>query len=114
MDTLQVTARLAIHSGKREQFEARAAECVRLVRERDTGTRQYDWFLDDEGTECVVREAYRDSAAALEHLANLGPALMALFEVCDLTLEICGTPSTELRAATAPFAPRVYAPFLSL
>jgi quinol monooxygenase YgiN len=47
MDAIQVTARLTIHEGKLEEFKELAAQCMRSVRERDSGTAQYDWFFGD-------------------------------------------------------------------
>ena len=55
MEAIQVTARLVIHEGKLEEFKELAAQCMQLVRERDSGTLQYDWFFSDDHTECVVR-----------------------------------------------------------
>ena len=78
------------------------------------GTTQYDWFFNEDHTTCVVRETYRDSDAALEHVANLGPTLAAIFSVSDLALEIYGSPSDQLRAAIAGLAPKIYSPFQSL
>jgi quinol monooxygenase YgiN len=111
MDSLQVTSRLTIHEGKLDEFKACALECMRLVRERDTGTLQYDWFFNDDQTECVVREAFRDSNSALEHIANVGPALGALLGVSDMALEVYGSPSVELMSSIAGLAPTLYAPF---
>ena len=51
---------------------------MRLVRERDSGTLQYDWFFNDTRTECVVRETYKDSGAVLEHIAILARAAAGL------------------------------------
>lgn len=114
MRQLQVTARLRIHDGKLEAFKDVAARCMESVRSRDSGTLQYDWFLSADETECVVRETYRDSDAVLEHVANLGETLDELLAVADVELEVFGTPSDELREATAELAPRVYAPFQSM
>ena len=114
MDTIQVTVRLTIHEGKLEEFKALAAECLRSVHERDSGTLQYDWFFNDSRTECVVREMYKDSGAVLEHIANLGATLGAILGVCDMVLEIYGSPSAELVKAAAGLAPKVYSPFQSI
>jgi quinol monooxygenase YgiN len=46
MKAIQVTARAAIHEGKLEEFKVLAAQCMRTVRERDSGTLQYDWFFN--------------------------------------------------------------------
>jgi quinol monooxygenase YgiN len=110
MSALQVTARLRIHDGKLSEFKDVAARCKELVRVKDTGTLQYDWFLDESGTECVVREAYRDSDAAFEHMANLGDTLGELLTLSDMELEVYGTPSQALIDATAEMGARIYAP----
>ena len=114
MDAIQVTARLTIHEGKLEEFKELAAQCMRSVRERDSGTLQYDWFFSDNYRECVVRETYKDSGAVLEHIANLGATLGAILCVCDIALEVYGSPSAELAKATAGLAPKIYSPFQSL
>jgi len=111
MDLLQVTSRLTIHEGKLDEFKQLAVQCMRLVRERDTGTVQYDWFFNHSYTECVVREAFRDSSSALEHIANLGLTLVAHLGVSDMALEVYGSPSPELMLAIAGLAPKLYAPF---
>jgi quinol monooxygenase YgiN len=114
MDAIQVTARLTIHEGKLKEFRELAAQCMRLVRERDSGTLQYDWFFNDTHKECVVRETYKDSGAVLEHIANLGPTLGAILGVCDMALEIYGSPSADLLKAAAGLSPKIYAPFQSI
>ena len=64
-----------IHDGKLEEFKRLAAQCVEIVRTKDTGTLEYDLFLNADGTECFVHERFRDSAAGLEHMANIGPMM---------------------------------------
>ena len=66
MEELQVTARCKIHDGKLDAFKVAAQECLKSVREEDNGTLQYDWFFNEDHTECVVRERYRDSEAILQ------------------------------------------------
>lgn len=114
MSQLQVTARLAIHDGKLEEFKAVAARCMDIVRTRDSGTLQYDWFFNADQTECVVRETYRDSDAVLEHVGNLGETFDALRAVADLDLEVYGSPSPALLEATAALSVHVYSPFQSI
>jgi quinol monooxygenase YgiN len=108
MHQLQVTARLAIHDGKLDEFKQLAAKCLESVRTKDSGTLQYDWCLSGDQTECVVRDTYRDSAAVLEHLGNLGETLGALLALCDFDLDLYGSPSPELVEATAGFKARVF------
>lgn len=114
MSELQVTARLSVRDGRIDEFKSLAARCMESVRTKDSGTLQYDWFMNDDETECVVRETYRDSEAVLEHVGNLGDVLGELLAVADLDLEVFGSPSAELLEATAGLAPRVYSPFQSI
>lgn len=86
---------------------------MQSVRTRDSGTLQYDWFLSGDRSECLVYERYRDSAALLEHLANLGDTMAALLRICSISGEICGTPSAELIQALKGADVRVYSPYQS-
>ena len=112
MSTIQATAHLKIHDGKLAEFKDVAARCIETVRTKDTGTLQYDWFLNEDGSVCVVREAYRDSAAVFEHMQNLGDDLGALLGVCDMELEIYGDPSPELATTLKDFGARLYTSLL--
>lgn len=114
MSEVQLTARFKIHDGKIDEFKRLAEACMASVRAKDTGTLQYDWFLSDDGTTCVVRERYRDSAAVLEHAANLGDLLPGIVSVADPDFEICGAPTQELLDALSAFPVRVFDPFQSL
>src|SRR3989454_12500973 len=114
MSELQAIARLKIHHGKLEEFKRLAVKCMESVRTRDSGTLQYDWFFSDDHSECVVHERYRDSDALLEHTANLGQTMDALFETCSVSGEIFGTPSPELMKALEGHNVRIYSPYQSL
>ena len=108
MNQLQVTATLKIHEGKLEDFKKLAAQCVVAVKENEPGTLQYDWFFNPEETECVVREIYTDSNAVFAHLSNIGVLLGQITQVADMSLEVFGNPSEELRAATSGMNPKIY------
>jgi len=114
MDHLQVTARLKIHEGKLSEFKELAAQCRVAVREREPGALQYDWFFNDDNTECVVRERYFDSGAVFAHLGNVGELLGKLLQVSDLSVEVFGNPSGELRTAIAGMNPKIYSFFQGL
>jgi quinol monooxygenase YgiN len=112
MTEVSAIARLKIHEGKLEEFKRLAALCVDSVRTKDSGTLQYDYFFNDDYTECVVVEHYRDFAAMREHLANIGDDLMqALFKVCSMSGDILAAPTPELRKAIEGFDIRLYSPY---
>ena len=114
MKEIQATALLKIHDGKLDQFKRIAEACVQIVREKDTGTLQYDWFLNHDETICEVREKYKDSDAVLEHMGNLGNTLGELLSTCQMDLEICGAPSDQLLGALEGLEIKFYRPFLTL
>ena len=114
MGELQLTARFTIHEGKLDEFKGLARQCMEVVREKDSGTLQYDWFINAEGTECVVRERYRDSDAVLEHAANLGELLGRFMGVSDPDIEIYGSPTDALIEGLAALQPRVYGAYQSI
>jgi len=89
-------ARLKIHPDKLEEFKHLQDKCLELVRTKDTGTLQYECFFSNDNSECLVVERYRDSEALLEHFANLGETMGAIFETCSASGELCGEPSPEL------------------
>ena len=71
MSELQVTARLTVNEGKLDEFRDVAAKCMQSVRDKDSGTLQYDCLFNDDHTEFVVREKYRDSAAEMVNMGKL-------------------------------------------
>ena len=100
MSELKVVARLKIHEGKFDEFKVIAQECREIVKEKDQGTLQYDWFLNEDRTECVVLERYLDSNALMDHMGNLGDTLGQLLSVSNFSGEVFGNPSQELINAT--------------
>lgn len=108
-------ARFTFHDGKAEEFERLSAQCMQIVRAKDTGTLQYDVYLDEQRSEAVVIERYRDSAALLEHLENVGEELMtAILGTGSVTGETLGEPSAALRSVLADNQVRLFRPLLSM
>ena len=113
MNTIRIIARAQIHPGKLEAFSETAAACLAATR-GDPGTQSYEWYLNADHTECVVLEVYDDSNAVLAHLANLGDLFGQLMTVSDLTIEVFGDPSPELRQVGASVGAGIYSFFQGL
>jgi quinol monooxygenase YgiN len=111
MSEMQGIARIKIHEGKLEEFERLAAKCMEVVRTKDPGTLQYEMYMSEDRTECLVFERYRDSEAGLEHSKNVKELMEPLLKVCSITGEVCGTPSPELRKSLESQGVRIYEPF---
>ena len=114
MSELQGIARIKFHEGKLEEFKRVTAQCVEIVRTKDTGTLQYDIYLNDDQSECIVLERYRDSEALIEHAAHLGNLSEAILATGWVSGELLGEPSAELRAKMADGVVRLFTPYLSM
>ena len=113
MSELQCVARLNIHDGKLDEFKRPAAQCAALVRTKDTGTLQYELYVNSANTACLVFERYRDSQALLEHHTHLGDTMAAMLQTCSGSGAICGTPSPELLEQIKDAPVQVYTPLLA-
>jgi quinol monooxygenase YgiN len=114
MSELHGIARFKFHKGKLEEFKRLSAQCMEIVRIKDTGTLQYDIYFNDDQSEAIVYERYRDSEALIEHTAHLGDVGEAILATGSVSGELLGEPSAELRAALAGSPVRLFTPFLSM
>jgi quinol monooxygenase YgiN len=79
MGRFEVIARLQVRPGQLEGFKTQVAEVLQLTREKDTQTLRYDWFLNNNGTECEVHEAYLSEDGLIEHNQHVVEARDTLF-----------------------------------
>jgi quinol monooxygenase YgiN len=109
-------ARFKFHEGKVEEFKRLSAQAMEIVRTKDSGTLQYDTYFNDDQSECVVIERYRDSEAAIEHAANLADVSAAVLATVSVVHgELLGEPSEELRAKLAEMeVPQLFTPYESM
>ena len=63
MDELQGIVRFTFHAGMVEEFKRLSAECIEIVRSKDVGTLQYDTYFNDDESQAIVLERFRDSDA---------------------------------------------------
>jgi hypothetical protein len=87
---------------------------MEIVRAKDTGTLQYDIYFNDDQSECIVLERYRDSEALIEHAAHLGNLGEAILATGSVSGELLGEPNAELAAQLADSPVRLFTPFLSM
>jgi len=109
-------ARFKFHEGKLEEFKRLSAQAREIVRTKDSGTLQYDTYFNDDQSECIVIERYRDSEAAIEHAANLADVSAAVLATVSVVHgELLGEPSEELRANLADVeVPELFTPYESM
>ena len=97
MSELRGIVRFTFHEGKVEEFKRLSAECLEIVRAKDSGTLQYDTYLNEDETEAIVLERFRDSDALIEHSANLAHLMDAIIATGNVSGELLGDPSPEIR-----------------
>ena len=109
-------ARFRIHEGKLDEYKRLSAEAAEIVRTKDTGTLLYEVYFNDDESECVVLERYRDSEAAIEHAANVRDLMEPILATVTVVHgEILGEPSEELRATLAGSeVPQLFTPYPSM
>jgi len=109
-------ARFKFDVGKLEDFKRLSAQAMEIVRTKDTGTLQYDTYFNDDQSEAIVIERFRDSEALIEHASNLGDLSGAILAtVSVLHGELLGEPSAELRAKLAGTeVPVLFTPYESM
>jgi quinol monooxygenase YgiN len=109
-------ARFKFREGKREEYLRLSDQAREIVRTKDSGTLAYDLYLNGDQSECMFIERYRDSAAAIEHAANLGHLFDAVLSTVSVVHgELLGEPSAELRAKLAGSdVPVLFTPYRSM
>ncbi len=113
MSELQGIARCTFHADELEEFKRLAAQAMEIVRNKDTGTLQFEISFNDDQSECIVLERYRDSQALIEHAGHLGDLSEAIMRTGSLAGELIGDPSAELKTMLAGGPIRLFTPYLS-
>ena len=108
MKQIQLRAAFKIHDGKSNEFKALASEAIVNVKANEPGNLQYEWYFNEDNTECVAHERYADSNAVFAHAGNVGELLGKLGQVSDLSLEVYGNPSEELKKLIVDMKGKLY------
>ena len=115
MSEIKGVNRFKFHEGKVEEFKRLSAQCMEIVRAKDTGTLQYDTYFNDDETECIVIERFRDSDALIQHGENLAHLMDAIIATGSVSGELLGELSSELRANFAPGGPvQLFTPWVTM
>ena len=114
MSEVQGIARFRFHEGMVDEFKRLSDECMEIVRTKDTGTLQYEIYFNEDETECIVLERYRDADALMEHLANVGELMGPITATGEVTGEVLGVPTDEMRAGMKDGPVRLFLPYLSM
>lgn len=113
MDEIKGIARVEIHPGKLDEWKRLTEQAMEVVRTRDRGTLQYEVFFNDDESEAIVFERYRDADAALEHFANIRHLMQSLMSTATVTGEVLGTPNEIMRSQLGGDQPKLFTPWMA-
>ena len=101
MTELLGIARFKFNEGKLEEYKRLSAQAMDIVRTKDSGTLQYDTYFNDDESQAIVLERFRDSDALILHGQNMAPLMDAIMATADVSGELLGDPNEQLRAQLA-------------
>jgi len=114
MDEIKGIARVKFHPGKLDEWKRLTEEAMKIVRTRDTGTLQYEIFFNEDESEALVFERYRDADAALEHFSNIGHLMAPIMATASVTGEVLGTPNANMKKELEKGGPKLFTPWIAL
>lgn len=113
MNEIKGIARVRFHPGKVDEWKRLTEEAMEIVRSQDEGTLQYEIFFNEDETEAIVFERYRDPEAALAHFANISHLMEPLLATATVTGELLGTPNEAMRANLGDGEPKLFTPWMA-
>jgi quinol monooxygenase YgiN len=107
-------ARVKFHPGKLEEWKRLSEEAMEIVRTKDRGTLQYEIFFNEDESEAMVYERYRDADAAIEHFSNISHLMEPILATASVTGEVLGTPNAQIQEQLGKGGPKLFTPWLAL
>jgi len=114
MDEIKGIARVKFRPGKLEEWKRLSEQAMEIVRTKDSGTLQYEIFFNEDQSEAIVYERYRDADAALEHFANIGHLMEPILATASVTGEVLGTPNAKMKELMGSGEPKLFTPWIAL
>jgi quinol monooxygenase YgiN len=106
------TFELTVSPQRLDEVKAFLETMVSSIESSEPETLNYEWSVDTAHTTIHVYERYRDSAAALSHLASFKAKFAdRLFQMVKLVrVVVYGSPDTQLKSALASRNPVYMSP----
>jgi quinol monooxygenase YgiN len=110
-ENIHIRAEFIIENDNVEQYKKLIREMSEVVETNEPDTLEYQFYLNGDGTKCMVHETYVDSKAVLSHNDNTASKtiLPRIFNIAKLnTLDVYGNPSNELKKLLASFNSQIF------
>jgi len=110
-ENIHIRAEFIIEKDNVEQFKKLIREMSKVVETNEPSTVVYQFYINEDGTKCMVHETYVDSEAILSHNESTASKtiLPRIFSIAKLnTLDVYGNPSNELKNLLASFNSQIF------
>jgi quinol monooxygenase YgiN len=110
-ENIHIRAYFIIEKDNVERFRKLIREMSDVVETNEPDTLEYQFYLNEDGTKCIVHETYADSKATLSHNDSTASKtiLPRIFDIAKLnTLDVYGNPSNELKKLLASFNSQIF------
>jgi quinol monooxygenase YgiN len=110
-ENIHIRAEFIIEKDNVEQYKKLIREMSEVVETNEPDTLEYQFYLNGDGTKCMVHETYVDSKAVLSHNDSTASKtiLPRIFNIAKLnTLDVYGNPSNELKKLLASFNSQIF------
>ena len=97
---IHIRAEFSIDKKKVDEFKRLIQKMSKIVEANEPDTIQYQFYLNGDGTKCIVHETYTDSEATLVHNESLASKtiLPKIFNVAKMDkLDVYGNPNGALQ-----------------
>ena len=97
---IHIRAEVTIEEGKKEEYKKLIQDIIGVVEANESGTINYQFYLDKSETECIIWETYANSESLLAHINGVASQtiLPKIHGVSKIRrLDVYGNPSEELR-----------------
>ena len=103
-ENIHIRAYFIIEKDNVKCFKKLIREMSEVVETNEPDTLEYRFYLNEEGTRCIVHETYADSKATLLHNESAASKIIlpSIFTIAQLNrLEVYGHPNDELKKVLA-------------
>ena len=110
-ENIHIRAEFIIEKDNVEQYKMLIREMSNFVEINEPSTLVYQFYLNGDGTKCMVHETYVDSNAVLSHNDSTASKtiLPRIFNIAKLnTIDVYGNPSNELKKLLASFNSQIF------
>ena len=96
--------KVSVNDGQLNAFKTLAEEMSAATLADEPGALNYEWFFNEDETECHIYERYTDSAATMVHVENFGAKFAERFFGCvtPASLLLYGNADEQVLEALAP------------